>query len=103
MRRFNAPRQSGAHKHTRYILPTILLVMLPTSTGIASSQTPASVQASRSAVPLLCTETQAARTRVRGTGVIADSGGTLLTAAHVIQQAHSNCTLSVLIPDDEWS
>jgi S1-C subfamily serine protease len=34
---------------------------------------------------------------------MADSGGTLLTAAHVIQEAHSNCTLSVMIPDDEWS
>jgi len=43
------------------------------------------------------------RTRVRGTGVIADSGGTMLTAAHVIQQAHNDCTLSVMIPDDEWS
>jgi S1-C subfamily serine protease len=52
----------------------------------------------------LCTENhQAARTRVRGTGVIADSAGTLLTAAHVIQQARSDCTLSVMIPDDEWS
>ena len=58
----------------------------------------------RSAVPLLCTENrQAARTRVRGTGVIADSGGTLLTAAHIIQEAHSNCTLSVMIPDGEWN
>ena len=45
----------------------------------------------------------AGRTRVRGTGVIADSGGTLLTAAHVIQQARSDCTLSVMIPDEEWS
>jgi S1-C subfamily serine protease len=58
----------------------------------------------RSAVPLLCTETSlATRTRIRGTGVIADSGGTLLTAAHVILEAHSNCTLSVMVPDDEWS
>src|SRR5271167_1825450 len=61
----------------------------------------------RAAVPLLCTENQgAARTRVRGSGVIADSGGTLLTAAHVILQARSNsrsdCTLSVMIPDEEW-
>ena len=40
---------------------------------------------------------------MRGTGVIADSGGSLLTAAHVIQEAHSNCTLSVMIPDEEWN
>jgi hypothetical protein len=57
----------------------------------------------RAAVPLMCTENNLAfRTFVRGTGVIADSGGTLLTAAHVIQQARSSCTLSVMIPDDEW-
>jgi S1-C subfamily serine protease len=35
--------------------------------------------------------------------VIADSGGSLLTAAHVIQEARAGCTLSVMIPDDEWS
>jgi len=57
----------------------------------------------RAAVPLLCTENMALRTRLRGTGLIADSGGTLLTAAHVILQARSNCTLSVMIPDDEWT
>ena len=63
-----------------------------------------SPSALRSAVPLLCTETyQAARTRVRGTGVIASSSGVLLTAAHVIQEARFNCTLTVMIPDDEWS
>jgi hypothetical protein len=27
----------------------------------------------------------------------------MLTAAHVIQQARNDCTLSVMIPDDEWS
>ena len=58
----------------------------------------------RSAVPILCTEDHmAARTRVRGTGVIADSRGLLLTAAHVIQQARSNCALSVMVPDNEWN
>jgi len=58
----------------------------------------------RAAVPLLCTEYNVAlRTRLRGTGLIADSGGTLLTAAHVILQAGSNCLLSVMIPDDEWA
>jgi S1-C subfamily serine protease len=58
----------------------------------------------RAAVPLLCTENnRAAHTRVRGSGVIADSGGTLLTAAHVILQARSDCTLSVMVPDEEWT
>ena len=57
----------------------------------------------RAAVPLLCTENnRAAHTRVRGSGVIADSGGTLLTAAHVILEARFGCTLSVMIPDEEW-
>jgi S1-C subfamily serine protease len=70
----------------------------------ASPQSAAMGTALRSAVPLLCTENRlAARTRVRGTGVIADSGGTLLTAAHVIQEARSNCTLSVMVPDEEWN
>jgi S1-C subfamily serine protease len=79
-------------------LPCLLLL------SSAAAQRIDSPTALRAAVPLLCTENhQAARTRVRGTGVIADSGGTLLTAAHVIQEAHSDCTLSVMIPDDEWS
>jgi Trypsin-like peptidase domain len=64
---------------------------------------PEPASALRAAVPLLCTENNPAfRTYVRGTGLIADSGGTLLTAAHVILQARFNCTLSVMIPDDEW-
>lgn len=71
---------------------------------LAGSQTTSALPVLRSAVPLLCTENHvAARTRVRGTGVIADSGGTLLTAAHVIRAARSDCTLSVMVPEDEWS
>jgi S1-C subfamily serine protease len=51
----------------------------------AAAAQPAPPPALRAAVPLLCTENnRAAHTRVRGSGVIADSGGTLLTAAHVI-------------------
>ncbi|HWZ83899.1 MAG TPA: serine protease [Terriglobales bacterium] len=81
-------------------LAVLWLLML----RLAGSQEVNALPALRAAVPLLCTENhQAARTRVRGTGVIADSGGTLLTAAHVIQEAHSDCALSVMIPDDEWS
>ncbi len=71
--------------------------------GLALSGSDAPSPALRAAVPLVCTENNLAfRTYVRGTGLIADSGGTLLTAAHVVLQAHSNCTLSVMIPDDEW-
>ncbi len=85
----------------RWLIPLALWWPL---LGAAWPQSADSWPALRSVVPLLCTENhQAARTRVRGTGVIADSGGTLLTAAHVIQEARANCTLSVMIPDDEWS
>jgi S1-C subfamily serine protease len=73
------------------------------SWGLALSPPDAAPPALRAAVPLLCTENNLAfRTVVRGTGLIANSGGTLLTAAHVIQQARANCTLSVMVPDDEW-
>ncbi len=83
-----------------FLLALCFSLLLATATGQDSNLPPAL----RSAVPLLCTENhQAARTRVRGTGVIADSGGTMLTAAHVVQQARSDCTLSVMVPDDEWS
>jgi putative serine protease PepD len=81
-----------------------IAVLVPFLVGLGWTQPISAAPALRSAVPLLCTENhQAARTRVRGTGLIVDSGGTLLTAAHVIQQAHNDCTLSVMIPDDEWS
>jgi hypothetical protein len=80
------------------------IAFYPLLASVAWPQSAANLPALRSAVPLLCTENhQAARTRVRGTGVLADSGGTLLTAAHVIQEALSDCTLSVMIPDEEWS
>jgi S1-C subfamily serine protease len=72
--------------------------------AFGSEQPEATARALRAAVPLLCTENNLAfRTFVRGTGVIADSAGTLLTAAHVILQARLNCTLSVMIPDEEWT
>ena len=72
---------------------------LPQSPSVQAVPPPAL----HAAVPLLCTENyRAARTRVRGSGVIADSGGTLLTAAHVILEARSGCTLSVMIPDQDW-
>jgi len=85
----------------------LLLISGAAQTMPAPAPTPAAsawVTALRAAVPLLCTETAlGSRTRVRGSGVIADSSGTLLTAAHVILEAHSNCTLSVMVPDEEWS
>lgn len=83
----------------------LLFAWLLSSSALAQPAVlqPAAFSALRAAVPLLCTENnRAARTQVRGSGVIADSGGTLLTAAHVILQAHSGCTLSVMIPDEEW-
>jgi S1-C subfamily serine protease len=60
--------------------------------------------ASRFAVPVLCTDNQlAAHTRARGTAVIIDASGVILTAAHVILDAGIYCTLTVLVPNDEWS
>lgn len=82
----------------------LLLIFATAPSAPASGAMASETAALRSAVPLLCTETSLGnRTRVRGTGVIADSGGTLLTAAHIILEARSNCTLSVMIPDEEWS
>jgi S1-C subfamily serine protease len=85
--------------------PAIFATVLCLSPWRPASAQPATPSpALRAAVPLLCTENSLAlRTRVRGTAVVADSGGTLLTAAHVILEARSNCTLSVLIPDQEWT
>lgn len=87
-------------------LRSTLLIALcwPLLAGVALPQNTTIAPALRSAVPILCTENRlAAHTRVRGTGLIADSGGSLLTAAHVIEQARGDCTLSVLVPDQEWS
>jgi S1-C subfamily serine protease len=60
--------------------------------------------APRFAVPVLCTDNQlAAHTKARGTAVIVDASGLILTAAHVILEAKLYCTLTVLVPNDEWS
>jgi len=60
--------------------------------------------APRFAVPILCTDNQhAAHTRARGTAVIIDVSGVVLTAAHVILEAKFYCALTVLVPNDEWS
>jgi len=60
--------------------------------------------APRFAVPILCTDNQhAAHTKARGTAVIVDTSGVILTAAHVVQEAQLDCTLTVLAPNDEWS
>ena len=78
-------------------------LLWPLLATFAAGQGVAPTDALRSAVPILCTENRmAAHTRVRGTGVIVDSGGSLITAAHVIAWAREDCTLSVLVPDREW-
>ena len=60
--------------------------------------------AARFAVPILCTENQLSpRTKARGTGVVVDASGVILTAAHVILEAKPDCILTVLVPNDEWS
>ena len=82
---------------------TILAIILSLPLAAANAQQSERPPAIRAAVPLLCTENAPAiRTYIRGTGFIANSGGTLMTAAHVILEARFNCTLSVMVPDDEW-
>ena len=64
----------------------------------------ATTAAPRFAVPILCTDNQhAAHTKARGTAVILDARGMVVTAAHVILEAQLDCTLTVLVPNDEWS
>jgi V8-like Glu-specific endopeptidase len=70
----------------------------------AAERSSSAVIAAPWAVPVLCTETQtSARTKVRGTAVIVDSRGLILTAAHVVLEANLFCALTVLVPDDQWS
>ncbi len=81
------------------ILSLVLVCLIKAEASAVS--TPA---AARFAVPILCTENQlAARTKARGTAVIVDASGVILTAAHVILEAKMYCTLTVLVPNDEWS
>jgi S1-C subfamily serine protease len=87
----------------RCLLAMLLLPLWPAMIAAQPAPGSPSFSALRAAVPLLCTgDHRAAYTRVRGSGVVTDSGGTLLTAAHVILQARFNCTLSVMVPDGEW-
>ena len=59
--------------------------------------------APRFALPVLCTENPSARTKVRGTAVVLDTRGIILTAAHVVAEIHPSCALTVLVPNDDWS
>lgn len=62
------------------------------------------LQAARWAVPVLCTEARVSgRTKVRGTAVVVDTKGVILTAAHVVLGSGLFCTLTVLVPDNQWS
>lgn len=58
----------------------------------------------RSTVPILCTDHYlGGRTRARGTGVVIDTGGKLLTAGHVVTEHQLYCELTALVPDADWS
>lgn len=52
---------------------------------------------------MLCTDKPSARTRARGTAIIVDSSGAVLTAAHVVSESLSSCTLTVVVPHGEWT
>jgi S1-C subfamily serine protease len=80
------------------IVPLLLLSVFMEQALAADSAT-----APRFAVPILCTENPAARTKVRGTAVVIDRSGTVLTAAHVVGNSPSSCVLTVIVPNDDWS
>jgi len=60
------------------------------------------VTAARFAVPVLCTPNPSARTRARGTAIVVDVSGVVVTAAHVVADSKSPCILTLLVPNDEW-
>jgi len=87
----------------KFVLAVVTLPFIPGICPAAERPGTAAVAASW-AVPVLCTETQAsARTKVRGTAVIVDISGLILTAAHVVLEANVFCALTVLVPEDQWS
>jgi len=55
------------------------------------------------AVPVLCTDSPSARTKVRGTAIVLDASGMIVTAAHVILESPPSCVLTVIVPNDDWS
>ena len=68
------------------------------------AQTPDTMDAARFAVPILCTETHfAGRTRAHGSAVVIDTTGVIITAAHVVLNAQSSCSLTIVVPSSEWS
>src|SRR5215831_13818196 len=70
----------------------------------ASAQTITTTEAARFAVPILCTETHlAGRTRAHGSGVVVNTAGVIITAAHVVLDARSFCDLTMVVPSSEWS
>src|SRR6516162_2007285 len=68
------------------------------------AQTPVARDAERFAVPILCPETPfAGRTRAHGSAVVIDTTGVIITAAHVVLNAQSSCSLTIVVPSSEWS
>ena len=72
--------------------------------GAAAGNSAPSPLAIHAAIPVLCTDVHlAARTRVRGTAVIVGANGVIRTAEHVIVESPPTCTLTLLVPNEEWS
>jgi len=89
------------HRRSRELLAAAILgaSCLP-----VVAATPPPFTAPRSTVPILCTDNyRGGRTHARGTGVIVDARGTILTAAHVIDEYQLYCDLTALVPDADWS
>lgn len=84
----------------------LALAVLPGICGVcdAAERLGTNPVAYRWAVPVLCTETRtSARTKVRGTAVVIDERGVILTAAHVVLGTNLFCALTVLVPEDHWN
>jgi len=88
----------------KFVLALAIFLLLISQINTARENSGPPAVALRSAIPVLCTEKYlAGRTKVRGTAVVVDANGTILTAAHVVLGTGSYCTLTVLVPGDDWS
>ena len=81
-----------------YYAAILFFIFVVDNRGLADNLTAPSFT-----LPVLCTENPAARTKIRGTAVVIDLRGIIVTAAHVVVEAHRSCVLTVLVPNGDWS
>jgi len=87
----------------RLTLQLALLSCVVTTVCSRASAASEADTTARYAAPILCTQDPSSRTKARGTAVVVDSAGVILTAAHVVLASQSSCTLTLLVPNNEWS